>query len=50
MKHCKSCNGFGVIRLPEVIWEKDKDGNEQARWIYRKVKCAACYVQVELNL
>ena len=45
---CKSCNGFGVIYLPELIWEKTKHGEMQARWVYRSVKCAACFVQLEL--
>ena len=45
---CKSCNGFGVIYLPELIWEKTKEGEMQARWVYRSVKCAACFVQLEL--
>ena len=50
MSDCKSCNGYGVIRIPEVVREKDQYGKLQAKWVYRKVKCAACYVQVELGL
>jgi len=51
MRHCKSCNDFRYIRLPELVWENDEAGNPtQARWIYRKVVCAACYVQVEMRL
>ena len=48
--NCKSCNGFGYIRLPEKKWETDNRGHRQLRWFYRKVKCAACYVQMELGL
>jgi len=46
---CGSCMGFGIIYLPELIWETTKDGQKQARWVYRSVKCAACFVQLELS-
>jgi hypothetical protein len=43
---CKSCKGFGIIYLPEFA----EDAGGQKRWLFRKVKCAACYVQMELGL
>ncbi len=50
MRNCKSCNDFRFIYLPEMVWEKNTDGVEQARWVYRKVKCAACFVQTEMRI
>jgi len=45
---CRKCNGFGVIYLPTSEWETI-DGQEQLRWLYRKVKCAACWVQLQME-
>lgn len=50
MSDCKSCNGFGYLRFPEAVRERDENGAMQMRWVYRKVKCAACFVQLELGL
>jgi len=47
---CKSCNGFGYIRLPDKKMVTNERGEKQLQWFYRKVKCAACYVQLELSL